>query len=100
MRTEFAAYSVRDQLLFAMHSASRVGLWFAFAGFFFGYALIDQVGPFIRWYLFIPLGLAGVQLMTGVFLSRSPRESFRHGTDESISRPARAGEARRNGGAP
>jgi hypothetical protein len=72
MRTEFEASSFRDQILFALHSAARVGLWFAFAGFFFGYALIDRVGPFVRWYLFVPLGLAGVQLMTAVFLSRSP----------------------------
>jgi hypothetical protein len=57
-----------------------VGLWFAFAGFFFGYALIDQVGPFVRWYLFVPLGLAGLQLMTGVFLGRS-QGSPRHAND-------------------
>jgi len=77
MRTEFDAASLSDQVLFAMHSAARVGLWFAFAGFFFGYALIDEVGPFIRWYLFVPLALAGVQLMTGVFLARSPAGSTR-----------------------
>jgi len=71
MRIEFEATSVRDQVLFATHSAARVGLWFAFAGFFFGYAVVDQVGPFIRWYLFVPLGLAGIQLMTGVFLART-----------------------------
>jgi len=77
MRIEFEATSVRDQVLFATHSAARVGLWFAFAGFFFGYAVVDQVGPFIRWYLFVPLGLAGIQLMTGVFLARTPGGSTR-----------------------
>jgi len=77
MRTEFEAPSVRDQVLFATHSAARVGLWFAFAGFFFGYAVVDQVGPFIGWYLFVPLGLAGIQLMTGIFLARAPGGSRR-----------------------
>jgi hypothetical protein len=71
-RTEFDAASLRDQVLFSMHVAARVGLWFAFAGFFLGLALVDEPGRFIRWYLFVPIGLAGVQLMTGVFLSRSP----------------------------
>jgi hypothetical protein len=72
MRTTFEADSVRDHALFLLHAAARVGLWFAFAGFFLGFALVDEVGSFVRWYLFVPLGLAGVQLMTGVFLSRSP----------------------------
>lgn len=72
MGTGFEAESVRDQLLFSLHSAARVGLWFAFAGFFLGFALIDEVDSFVKWYLFVPLGLAGIQLMTGVFLSRSP----------------------------
>jgi hypothetical protein len=87
MRTEFDASSMRDQILFALHSAARVGLWFAFAGFFFGYALIDQVGPFVRWYLFVPLGLAGVQLTTAVFLSRSPGNPSSMGTMKESSGP-------------
>ncbi|HEY3210310.1 MAG TPA: hypothetical protein VGL18_11060 [Actinomycetota bacterium] len=87
MRTGFEAPAVRDQVLFALHAAGRVGLWFAFAGFFFGYALIDQVGPFVRWYLFVPLGLAGLQLMTGVLLARSP--SPRRGDEGRVRSGAR-----------
>ena len=75
MGIRFESQSIRDQLLFVLHTAARVGLWFAFAGFFFGFALVDEVGTFVRWYAFVPLGLAGVQLMTGVFLARSPRPS-------------------------
>lgn len=71
MRTEFESESFRDQMLFLLHSGSRVGLWFALAGFFFGFALVDETARFIRWYLFVPLGLAGLQLMTAVFLGRS-----------------------------
>jgi Na+/glutamate symporter len=72
MGTEFETRLIRDQVLFSMNSAARVGLWFAFAGFFLGFALVDEPGSFARWYLFVPIGLAGVQLMTGVFLARSP----------------------------
>jgi hypothetical protein len=72
MRTTFEAESVGVHALLLLHVAARVGLWFAFAGFFLGFALVDEVGSFVRWYLFVPLGLAGIQLMTGVFLSRSP----------------------------
>jgi hypothetical protein len=72
MRIEFDARSVGDQVLFSVHSAARVGLWFAFAGFFFGFALVDEPGNFARWYLFVPIILAGIQLMTGLFLARSP----------------------------
>jgi len=72
MRTEFEAQSIGDHALFLMYSAARVGLWFAFAGFFIGFALIDDPGRFARWYLFVPIGLAGIQLMTGLLLSRSP----------------------------
>jgi hypothetical protein len=71
MRTEFEAESFGDHALYLLHTVARVGLWFAFAGFFFGLALVDETARFIRWYLFVPIGLAGVQLMTAVFLGRS-----------------------------
>lgn len=71
MNTEFEAESLGDQALYLLHTAARVGLWFAFAGFFIGLALVDETARFIRWYLFVPLALAGIQLMTAVFLGRS-----------------------------
>jgi len=71
MRTEFEAESFGDHALYLLHTSARVGLWFAFAGFFIGLALVDETARFIRWYMFVPIGLAGVQLMTAVFLSRS-----------------------------
>lgn len=72
LTTHFDARSFQDQLLLSLHTAARVGMWFAFAGFFFGLALVDEPRSFIRWYVFVPIGLAGVQLMTAVFGSRSP----------------------------
>jgi len=55
----------------------RVGLWFAFAGLFAiyassdaqGRAAIDELGD-LRWYVAVPLVLAGVQFAAGYFLGR------------------------------
>ena len=67
MRVEFIASSLREQLLYSLHVAARVGLWFAFAGFFFGLAVVDRPQHF-TWYLLVPLAVAGVQLVTAVAL--------------------------------
>jgi hypothetical protein len=70
-RTDFESTSARDQILYTLHVTARVGMWFVFAGFFAGYALVDEPQR-IRWYILVPVGLAGLQLMTGIFLSREP----------------------------
>ncbi|HCO03214.1 MAG TPA: hypothetical protein DIT48_07620 [Actinobacteria bacterium] len=67
----FDAASAGEQVLFALHIAARVGMWFAFAGFFVGYASVDDRTQF-GWYIFVPIGLAGVQLLTGLALAREP----------------------------
>jgi len=67
LRVEFVADSWREQVLYSLHVATRVGLWFAFAGFFFGLALVDRPQHF-TWYLLVPLAMAGLQLVTAVAL--------------------------------
>lgn len=67
LRVEFVAASWLDQVLYSLHVAARVGLWFAFAGFFFGLAMVDQPRRF-TWYLLVPLAMAGLQLVTAVAL--------------------------------
>jgi hypothetical protein len=74
MRTEFAEESGRDRILYAAHVAARVGLWFGFAAFFFGLALVDEPSGF-TWFLLVPLALAGVQLITGVALGQGQRRN-------------------------
>jgi hypothetical protein len=71
--TDFEGRSNRDQVLFAIHATARVGLWFAFAGFFLGYALLERPGGF-TWFVLVPLGLSAVQALSGMLLSRSPDE--------------------------
>lgn len=70
-----------DQLLYALYLTGRIGLWFAFAGFFLIYALSDAQGrAFIdelarfRWYVLVPVGLAATQLLAGVALGRRSPE--------------------------
>ncbi len=70
LRTDFDADSTRDRVLYALHVTCRVGMWFALAGFFVGYALVDEPSN-LRWYFLVPLVLAGIQFLTGVILSRS-----------------------------
>ncbi len=81
-RRRFEGVDLVDHLLYALHLTGRVGLWFSLAGLFVIYASVDAHGqpamdeldPF-RWYLIVPLGLAGLQLVAGWFLGhREPRE--------------------------
>jgi hypothetical protein len=62
-----------DHALYAAFVTGRVGLWFAIAGLFAIYAYVDANGGSIRayrWYLLVPLSLAGLQLVGGWFLAR------------------------------
>jgi hypothetical protein len=72
MRTEFQAGSGRERIVYALHVTARVGLWFAFAAFFFGLALVDEPSRF-TWFVLVPLCLAGLQLVTGVALGQGSR---------------------------
>lgn len=76
-RRRFEGVDVVDHLLYALYLTGRIGLWFALAGFFAIYASVDARGapgldelrPY-RWYLLVPLVLAGLQLVAGWFLGR------------------------------
>jgi hypothetical protein len=69
MRRGFRARTAGETILFALHVTARVGMWFAFAGFFAGYALVDEPQS-LRWYVMVPLGLAAAQFLTALVLSR------------------------------
>jgi hypothetical protein len=76
-RRGFEGVDVVDHLLYALYLTGRAGLWFSLAGWFLIYASVDTRGrpaldelePY-RWYLIVPLVLAGVQLLAGWFLGR------------------------------
>jgi hypothetical protein len=67
----FEGTSVSDHLLYSVHVTARVGIWFALAGAFLGYAIIDAPQDF-AWFVLVPVILAGTQLLTGILLSRQP----------------------------
>lgn len=69
MRRGFRARTAGESVLFALHVTARVGMWFAFAGFFAGYALVDEPQT-LRWYVMVPLSLAAVQFLTALVLGR------------------------------
>lgn len=76
-RRRLEGTDVVDHLLFALFLTGRIGLWFSVAGLFLlyasvesqGRAALDELEPF-RWYLVVPLSLAGMQLVAGWFLGR------------------------------
>ncbi|MFL5736466.1 MAG: hypothetical protein ACJ76P_03915 [Actinomycetota bacterium] len=72
-RTPLDSASPSDHLLYALYVTGRVGLWFAFAAVFIGYAVIDDVGRF-RWFVLIPICLSAMQLVGGVLLGRPSAE--------------------------
>jgi hypothetical protein len=81
LRTEYRATSAGERLLYTLYATARVGMWFAFAGFFLGFAVVENPSD-IRWYVMVPICLAGIQLLTGVFLGRSPSSSSSPGGRE------------------
>jgi hypothetical protein len=79
-RRRLEGTDVVDHLLYALHLTGRIGLWFAFAGFFVLSAATSIDGKptseldRFRWYLLVPLVLAAMQLLGGFALGRRARE--------------------------
>jgi hypothetical protein len=70
--TDFDAESPRDHVLYSMFASARVGTWLTLGALFLGYAIVSEP-EVIPLFGLIPLGLAGVQLLTGMALGRSDR---------------------------
>jgi hypothetical protein len=72
----FESSSPGDQVVYALHLTARVGMWFGFAAFFAGYALVEEPQR-VRWFVLVPLGLAAIQILTSVYLARTPHPRAR-----------------------
>jgi hypothetical protein len=70
----FEAESLRDHFLYSVHVAARICVWFALAGAFVGFAVLDEPERF-RWYVMVPIGLAALQMLAAVGLWRSSSHS-------------------------
>jgi hypothetical protein len=73
LRRPYVPGSGSEHALYLVHLTARIGVWFAFAALFFGYAFVDDTEAF-RWFILVPIALAGIQLLTAVALARSPNE--------------------------
>lgn len=77
VRRPFEGADVRDHLLYAAYLTGRIGLWFAFAGYFAlaasiglqGRAAGDELARY-RWYALVPIALAAMELLAGLALGR------------------------------
>jgi hypothetical protein len=85
LRVPFEPSTGGERVLFSLHVMARVGLWFAFAGFFAGYALVDDARSF-RWYVLVPLLLSGIQLLTSLTLGLGSPGRSRPPDDEPSER--------------
>jgi hypothetical protein len=99
-RVRFEADTLRDQFLYSLHVTARTCVWFALAGAFVGFAVLDEPERF-QWYVFFPLGLAAIQVLAAVALWRSPapehgtaRGRMHSGASEVERSPALADQAR------
>jgi hypothetical protein len=67
----FEAETLLEHVLYSVHVAARTSVWFALAGAFVGFAVLDEPERF-QWYVFVPLGLAALQVLAAIALWRSP----------------------------
>jgi hypothetical protein len=72
LRVRFPARSTGEGFLYSLNVTARVGLWFAFAAFLLGEALVEKPDE-LRWFALVPIALAGVQLLTTLALGREGR---------------------------
>ena len=59
----------RIRALIALHEAAKAGFWLALGAFFLGYATVDDPQDF-RWFVMIPIAMAGLRLVAATLLAR------------------------------
>jgi hypothetical protein len=68
LRRPFEPVDLRDRLLYALYVSCRAGWWFSLGLFFLGYGLVEQPQD-LRWFLLVPIALAGIQLLSSLGLA-------------------------------
>lgn len=59
----------RVRALIALHEAAKAGFWLALGAFFLGYATVKEPQDF-RWFVMIPIAMAGLRLVAATLLAR------------------------------
>lgn len=62
--------SATERLLVALHEAARAGFWLALGAWFLGLALLREPQMF-RWFILVPIGMAGLKLAARTVLGMS-----------------------------
>jgi hypothetical protein len=68
LRRPFEPADTRERFLYALHLTARAGWWFTLALFFLAYGLVEEPQD-LRWFLLVPIALAGIQLLSGLGLA-------------------------------
>jgi hypothetical protein len=58
-----------DRILMAVHEAARAGFWLSLGTLFLGYALVREPQG-LRWFVMVPIVLAGLRLAAATLLAR------------------------------
>jgi hypothetical protein len=59
----------RVRALIALHEAAKAGFWLALGAFFLGYATVREPQEF-RWFVMVPIAMAGLRLVAATLLAR------------------------------
>jgi hypothetical protein len=62
--------SAKERFLVAVHEAAKAGYWLALGAWFLGLALLEEPQTW-RWFILVPIGMAGLWLATRVLLGMS-----------------------------
>lgn len=69
LRSTDTAESAGTRALVAVHDAAKAGFWLALGGLFIGFATLDEPESF-RWFVLVPIAMAGIRLVAAATLSR------------------------------
>jgi hypothetical protein len=84
LRRPFEPAGGKERALYALYLTARAGWWFTLGLFFLGYALVEEPQG-LRWFILVPVGLAGVQLLTGFGLGHGHDGNRPRGLDAKLN---------------
>jgi hypothetical protein len=84
LRRPFEPEGLRDRLLYALYVTCRAGWWLTLGFFFLGYGLVDQPQD-LRWFLLVPIALAGIQLLASLGLAHGGDRDSDHASDPELN---------------
>ena len=84
LRRPFEPADLRDRLLYALYVTCRAGWWLTLGFFFLGYGLVEEPQD-LRWFLLVPIALAGIQLLASLGLAHGGSQDSANGRDPELN---------------